>query len=496
MTQWLRQGAMKRNSFLFKRTVRNDTRRDRSRHSINNQLNRLLVIIIAPFIIMTTILLFMLASFNQEYAAALQNANKAAEFNIDFKDNLDLAIWYHVVNGRPSEELPWEEVNNAKAVLDSLQKTTSNSENQWRLKNMQNILNNLSKYMVSIANTKEYDTRIQRLNNDIYTITLLFQTYMQEYTYVEVRELTLQQHEINRRVIVTIIVTLSLMVLLMLCILWYALRFTQHITNPIAQLVQKAEKIGGGDFFVEPLETKNREIKTLDDGFNEMVGRINSLVEKEREDQAALHKAELELLQAQINPHFLYNTLDSLIWLAESSRNVDVVKMVTNLSVFFRNSLSRGMDIITLKAEKEQVLSYLEIQQIRYSDILTYRIEIDEALLQYRIPKMTLQPLVENAIYHGIKNKRGVGTITINSNEEEHAILLIVRDNGVGMYEEQLQKLRAGIYTDSHSGLGLLNVHKRIRLYCGDEYGLSFDSIQGEGTTVTVRIPKNIQTET
>ena len=163
--------------------------------------------------------------------------------------------------------------------------------------------------------------------------------------------------------------------------------------------------------------------------------------------------------------------------------------MVTSLSTFFRNSLNRGEDIISLRAELIQAKSYLEIQQIRYSDILTYSISLPEEIQDVTVPKLILQPLIENALYHGIKNRRGRGVIQITGEKHNDDILLQVRDNGAGMTEEQLQRLQAGVYEEHHSGLGLKNVHQRIRLYCGEPYGLTFESKQGIGTTVTVLLP-------
>lgn len=461
--------------------------------SINKQLNKLLRIVIIPLLVMLVVLLFMLASINQEYAAALQNANAAAEFNNNFKYDLDLAMWYHVINARTEDELPWDEVNRAMEVLNRLQETTTQSDNRWRIRSMMNMCNNLSAYMIDIANTKYYDERMQKLENNVNSITGLIEAYMLDYIYDEVKELTRIQNQINARVLTIVVVTLIISIIIFITILGYSWRFTRRITQPISELCKKVRKLGSGDFSVEPIETRSVEIQNLDDGFNEMAGRIDALMKKEIEDQKALHRTEFELLQSQINPHFLYNTLDSIVWLAETRRDSEVVKMVTSLSIFFRNSLSQGRDIITLEEEKNQVKSYLEIQKIRYSDILDYSIEIPDELLQYAIPKLTLQPLVENAIYHGIKYKRAVGKIIIRGSQEENAILLSVQDDGAGMSEKQLETLRSEVYENRPAGLGIINVHKRIKLYCGEDYGLSFNSVKGEGTTVVVRIPKKIQ---
>ena len=156
-------------------------------------------------------------------------------------------------------------------------------------------------------------------------------------------------------------------------------------------------------------ENSEGEMAVLNDSFNQMIEKIGNLVEDIRIEQLNLRATELKLLQAQINPHFLYNTLDTIIWLAEAGRKDEVVMMVTALSDFFRTTLSKGRDYITVKEEEAHIRSYLKIQQFRYQDILEYSIHIPEELYAYQILKLTLQPLVENALYHGIKNKRGTG---------------------------------------------------------------------------------------
>ncbi|MBO4298477.1 MAG: sensor histidine kinase, partial [Clostridia bacterium] len=181
----------------------------------------------------------------------------------------------------------------------------------------------------------------------------------------------------------------------------------------------------------------------------------------------------------------------SIAILAESQRDEDVVNMVTSLSTFFRNSLNRGEDIISLRAELNQAKSYLEIQQIRYSDILAYSIDVPEGIQDCAVPKLILQPLIENALYHGIKNRRGRGAIEITGETDGDDLLLRVKDNGAGMDAGQLARLQSGVYQENHSGLGIKNVHQRIRLYCGEPYGLAFESRPGEGTTVTVRLPRS-----
>ena len=278
------------------------------------------------------------------------------------------------------------------------------------------------------------------------------------------------------------------------------------------------------------MQAQEYEIQTLSDGFEQMVSRLNQLIEQNRQEQISLRKAELALLQAQINPHFLYNTLDAIVWLVEMEKNEQAVEMVTSLSSFFRSSLSNGRDIITLREEEQHVRSYLEIQQVRYKDILSYEITIDPQLSSCRIPKLTLQPLVENALYHGIKQKRGMGHITVSGVQEGTDIFLSVEDDGAGMSTARLLHVRdalakmtrrdgkdgaekvrgeektaeeisgsalertplaGGLVPEDQSrvGFGVVTVHERLQLLFGASYGLKIESEEGRGTCVCVRIP-------
>lgn len=469
--------------------------------SIKRQIHKLLLIVTISLLLIILALMSMLASINSQYTGVLQNANAAAEFNKEFKKALDLQMYNHVIRPRSAaseSELPMNELDNAVMVLHRLESTTTLRDNSWRIRSMLNMCENLRAYMLEIAKAERYDDRMELLEKNIRGetgLTALIETYMHDYIDDEVRELARLQGEIGGQVTIVIACTLVGVLLLTVAVLLYSMRFARRITGPIGALAQKAQKLGEGDFSIRPIDTNSTELEMLDKGFNEMVGRINTLMARQMEDQKTLHRAELELLQAQINPHFLYNTLDSIVILAENHRVHDVVKMVTSLSVFFRNSLSKGRDKISLAAERDQVASYLEIQQIRYSDILSYEIRIPDELLAFMVPKLILQPLVENALYHGTKNKRGIGRILIDGASLEGEMLLRVADDGAGMDEDQLRALQAGLYEERHTGLGLVNVDKRIKLYCGEKYGLSFESALGKGTTVSVLLPKKMRAD-
>ena len=420
----------------------------------------------------------------------------AADFNKEFKDTLDLAMYNHVIQPRgehSADDLPMEELDKAEDVLHRLENATSLQDNLWRIRSMLYMCQNLRMYMTEIAETESYDLRMQMLEKNIRGetgLTTLIEEYMHNFIDDEVQELARLRDNLGRQSTILIASAVVIMLILYMVIILYSMRISSRITTPIIDLTKKAQSFGAkGMQESKPIKTNVEELQILDETFDEMTDHITTLMNKQIDNERSLHRTELELLQAQINPHFLYNTLDSIVVLAESDREEDVVDMITSLSTFFRNSLSEGEDVHTLRAELAQAASYLEIQQIRYSDILDYSIDVSEEIQDCLIPKLVLQPLIENALYHGIKNRRGRGLITITGNREEDQILLRVSDNGAGMDAEQLRQLQQGIYQEKQGSFGLWNVHQRILLYCGESYGLTFESAPGEGTTVNVSLP-------
>lgn len=465
---------------------------EKERKPIKTQVYHLLLLVAVPMIVIFTALLLILFAFNQRYEAALENVAVASQFNNEFKKTLDAEVLSYAISTR-TQELNFEELDKAELILQRLQKTTTHKDNQWRIKSMLNMCKNLRKYMVRITETDSYDSRISQVEINVNSLTEILTDYMHDYIYDEVRELIRMQQDIKQKLYLTGGVVMIFSCILLVVVLLTALRFTRQLTQPISQLYQKVREMGRGTLSVEPIQTTSVEIKALDDGFNEMVERVQRLHANEVENQKVLHRAQLDLLQAQINPHFLYNTLDSIVWLAETHKEQEVIQMVSSLSVFFRTSLSRGSDIISVAEEQEHIQSYLAIQKIRYGDILTYEIRFEKSILHYNIPKLILQPIVENAIYHGIKHKRTVGHISIYGFQTKDAVCFTVQDTGVGMDKQTLEGLQQAIHNGASSGIGLSNVHRRIELYCGKGYGVRLASIPGEGTLVSVRVSKNIQ---
>ena len=238
------------------------------------------------------------------------------------------------------------------------------------------------------------------------------------------------------------------------------------------------------------------ELQTLSDSFGHMVGMVQGLMAQIKAEELSLRKTELKALQAQINPHFLYNTLDSIQWMCEQGKNEDAIKMIGAFARLFRISISRGHELIPIRDELRHAESYLVIQSYRYRDRFAYSFEIDESLLDCLCNKITIQPLIENAIYHGIGNMPDDGVITVRVFRDPEAaapdaadILIEVEDNGVGMTEAQCAAILKKERSDS-SGIGIKNVNDRLKIFFGDKYGISIRSELDAGTCVTVRLPR------
>lgn len=458
--------------------------------SIRRRMHLLIIIVTILMLLIASAVLMLLFSYNSLYSRVLYNVTTASEFNRDFKNIIDQKMYYYVIESQYSEGLPISEVASAKELARDLISSTTRKDSLQAITSVLDLCENLEDKIYLIYDTRDYDERLVQLENNIYVLTALIQEYMYNYLYCEAVALNALQQQIARETLTEIIVVVILTVSLLIFATRYALSLSRSITEPIVELCSRAEDISGGDLTArDPISTDTHEIRILSEGMEQMVSRLNAQMADVRQKQEHLRRTELALLQAQINPHFLYNTMDTIIWLIEAERSADAVEMVSNLSSFFRHSLSRGEDVITLREEERHVLSYLQIQHVRYKDILSYTIAIDPALGSAVIPKLTLQPLVENALYHGIKLKRRGGHILIDGRREGDDIILRVTDDGVGISAERLAHLRRSMESDERVGFGVSAVNQRLRLFFGPGYGLSLDGEEGVGATVTVRIP-------
>lgn len=299
---------------------------------------------------------------------------------------------------------------------------------------------------------------------------------------------------ISTRVQNMVRIVMALMLLVLFTAVLCSIIFSRLITKPAKRL---SEAMGEFEAETERFDfvpvNGTMEIASLSDSFAHMVIQIQNLMEQVRKEEISLRKTELSALQAQINPHFLYNTLDSIAWMCEEERNKEAVEMVTALARLFRISISRGHELITLEKEMQHAQSYLNIQKFRYEDQFTYKFEVDEQCLPYYCNKITLQPIIENAIYHGIDPSEQ-GHIQIEIRDKGDAILLSVEDNGVGMTEEECAEILNREAKD-RTGIGIKNVNDRIRIYFGNKYGLKIFSEVDEGTRVEIWIPKILEGE-
>ena len=391
---------------------------------------------------------------------------------------------------------PYVLIEELRSEFTRLTAITTESESKLWLESLLRNINALEKRVDDIVDSIDaggrYSENIEMLDNNIYILTELIQDDIQYYIYYQTRYMEKVTDTLQKQIGRFMVVCSILIAVLIAVVAVSAVMIVSGILQPIRQLNSVTEKIAQGDFNARAQVNSDDEVAELAVSFNKMAGNMQSLIDKVKEDERKMRKADLRLLQEQIQPHFLYNTLDTIVWLIESNEPDEAVTMVVTLSDFFREILSKGKEFISIKEEEKHISSYLQIQEMRYRDILEYDIQLDQVIYKYQILKLTLQPVVENALYHGIKYKRAKGCIHIHGEKEGDIIRLTVRDDGVGMDEEELAQLRQQIEKpcqETEKGFGLANVNERIHMYFGYEYGMKIESEKGKGTTVEIVIP-------
>ena len=278
--------------------------------------------------------------------------------------------------------------------------------------------------------------------------------------------------------------------ILLLAVIGISSIISREITKPIRSLRDSMRKVQNGQFGTHVEVITENEIGSLGRSFNLMTSEIQALMEQNVYEQKQKRKSELKALQAQINPHFLYNTLDSIIWMSEAGENDEVVEMTSALARLLRQSISNDQEEVELEKEIEYVKNYLTIQKMRYKDKLEFFIYVDPRVAHVPIIKLVLQPLVENAIYHGIKYKETKGNLKIYARPVDGRVEIVVADDGIGMDEDVMEHI-----FDEHrkeqkrNGVGVPNVQKRLKLQYGSEYGIRYESVKGAGTKAVITIP-------
>ena len=483
--------------------------------SLKMRLLFLLFVIVIPLTFMVAGYQRMFENYSRSYNEIMANLKVANEYNIKFKSDMEYSMYRVMIglidvdkfeNGDILEgkskyatvvKNPLNMIASARHAFGKSIERVPGSDGDIKIKGILSCLDSLEKAvnrMIDNASvTGRYDENVNIWENDIQGLCSMIQDYITQYTYYEMINMEQLQKELEQQVTKRIQEYMVLLACVLTAGTFLALAITNSITGPLGRLQQTAERLGKGDLDAKADLGSLEEINVLARTFNHMSERIRRLLEKNTQEQKNLREAELRLHQEQISPHFLYNTLDTIVWLIEGGMTDDAVEMISSLSIFFRTSLSKGNDIIPLAEEKRHTLSYLEIQQFRYHDILEFELSIPKEMDVIQVPKLSIQPLAENALYHGIKNRRGKGKITITGREEENAIVLTVSDNGQGMTPERLHEVQEAIRTGERAGFGLAAVAERIALYYGPGYGMTISSKEGEGTTVELRLGKNIQ---
>lgn len=271
----------------------------------------------------------------------------------------------------------------------------------------------------------------------------------------------------------------------------FSLFMSSRITKPIQELEKSMKDVEKGNFDVQLEITGEHEVVQLTKSYNVMIRRIRKLMDQIVIEQEAKRNSELNSLQAQINPHFLYNTLDSIVWMAEHEKHEDVILMTTSLASLFRISISKGAMVIPVEKEIDHAKHYLTIQKMRYKEKFEFEFDVDEAIYKYETIKLLLQPIIENAIYHGIRHMVDEGMIYIRGYLKDEYLIFEVEDDGLGMTKETMNNVLYDDSNEKYNGVGVNNVHERIQLMYGKEYGLTIESELEEGTKITFLLPRN-----
>jgi two-component system sensor histidine kinase YesM len=476
-------------------------RRLRLRLSIRDKILLALLIVV---ILMSVPYIFLIVpglKYKTQYDMLIQNITTANSINGYIKPSIDAEMW-EIIAGKKlfNQGTQYTILSDVDQRIQQMIDNSSSEKGRVKLSVIQRTLQTLRASVdhvgIQIAQHKPFAENLV-LMEEIRSITQLIEGNVQEYALFEVKRTQQQYQGLQTGLTRWAIGGLGVIVASILFSIAAAWRISKSIYIPIKKLHDVTTTIAHQDLEALVIADNADEITELGLSFNIMVGKIKELLDAKIEEHENLKKAELRVLQAQINPHFLYNTLDAIIWMAEAKRTDQVVDLVAALSRFFRITLSKGKDWITVRDEITHIESYLAIQKMRYRDILDYQIDLPDDMRSGEMLKLTLQPLVENALYHGIKNKRSGGVIVVRGRWLDGDLLRIeVEDNGIGMTQERLAQIRAlleadpGAELDGEDGYGVSNVNQRIKLYYGHDYGLAIESEYGQGTRVSLVIPR------
>lgn len=443
----------------------------------------------------------------KRYSQIISNVSTANRISLIAKDDIPAELW-NIICGKKeiADGSQNKLLDNISSGLSLMLLTINNEESRGKLEVANRAYTTLRRnvdMLISQIKGGSLVTQNEATLDEIRTITSLFSDIMQDFIVTEIEAANQTNQSLRNTSIILTTIQIIITILSIIISINSFITVSAAIQKPISDMEKLSTKVSNGDLTARIDIPHVNELNTLAENLNTMAGQIDLLIQKNMEEQKNFQKAEMKALQAQITPHFLYNTFDTIVWLAEEEHTEEVVRITKAFSDFLRISLSRGHEWITISQELEHIKNYLTIQKIRYADILNYSIDADEALMDIKMIKLVLQPLIENAIYHGIKNKRGRGKLKVSAhftNDSRTFVCFTVEDNGAGFTEERLGQVRNELRTGAQdseklsSVYGLYNVNKKLKLYYGENTeGLLIESEAGKGSKISFTIPVNAE---
>ena len=472
---------------------------------LESKMKWMLLSTMIPMAILIIVLLIFFWNYTDKYNQLSNNLAVSTEYNannrnsnneMSLKDEFDMLIYYVSIGRKGRDGLPTEQVKKAIDTVEKLKKTTTKKESLRSLKYLTNYLDNLQKRMNQLVEIKDYEKRQEFMANNTEILTTLFEKEMQNYIYQEAAQLVEVESQLAGNVRLTILTMCAVILIATFILMRRSFRLTYSITKPISEILHNIKKVGKGEYkTINAVSADCIEIQELDSGTRKMAGRIEGLLENVRKEQEAQHMTELQLIQAQVNPHFLYNTLDTIRIQAQLNGDKKVADLLMRLVDFFRISVKVDRQMVALDDELELLEAYMDLMCYRYPNLHCEYV-IDPDLGGSLVPNFILQPLVENSLLHGLKNKGYRGEVVITAKKEGNAIEILIRDSGSGFtdgrkdiidemllhYDKKQAKLEG-------NSIGILNVQKRIKLLCGPKYGLSYMENETGGVTARLLLP-------
>ena len=461
-------------------------------------------IVIIALMLVPLMLSIIVTIFNTlSYDRLITNVDKTNRINQVVKTEVANELW-DIVAGNKSfaEGSQYQIIAQINNELNDIMHTTMETGNRQILEVAGRAMETLTRYVHRLGAQMDYHYPVienERMLDEIRGVSALVSDLLQDFIVREIASAAEESLRIKTRAVIIGIVEIAIIIFVMFISLFVQVSVSKSVDQSISSLVSLSSSIAEGNLDARAELPHVQELETLTKDLNIMADKIKTLIDENIREQQNLQKSEMKALQAQITPHFLYNTLDSIVWLAEGNKNEQVISITRAFSDFFRISLNRGDEWVKVQDEFKHIESYLTIQKIRYRDILDYSIEYEHEMDQKIMLKLLLQPLVENALYHGIKNKRGRGTITIRGWQENGFLCFTIEDNGIGMTGEQLASVKDQLAFpplpspgDRENRIyGLYNVTKRLELYYNRTNLLDIQSVYREGTKVTLLVPES-----